>query len=65
LVQYIPPEENAKTPSANPKSQAAPFSPIFFVPLDRGALTRAIARQLPGEPGAPPKLPLIPFLDTP
>jgi hypothetical protein len=65
LAQFVPPEENAKTPSANSKSQAAPFSPIFFVPLDRGALTRAIARQLPGEPGALLKLPPIPFLDTP
>ncbi|HEY3900593.1 MAG TPA: hypothetical protein VGM54_18440 [Chthoniobacter sp.] len=65
LVQYVPPIENSKTPAVSPKSPAAPFSPVFFVPLDRAALTRAITRQLPGEPGAPPKLPLIPFLDTP
>jgi len=47
------------------KTPAAPYSPVFYLPLDRAALTRAITRQLPGDPAAPPKLPAIPWLDSP
>ena len=64
LVRYIPPTDAAKVSPFDSKPQAAPYSPVFFLPLDRAALMRAITK-LPGDPATPPKLPAIPWLDTP
>jgi hypothetical protein len=72
LTRYLPPADPASTntnskgggATAPPSTPAAPFSPVFFLPIDRAALTRSITRQLPGEPGASPKLPPIPWIDS-
>ncbi len=47
------------------KLAAAPFSPVFFVPLDRQELLASLDRRFPGVMGRPIKPPLIPWCMPP
>jgi hypothetical protein len=64
LARYTAAGADAKT-TTDAAAQPEPYSPVFYVPLDREALTRTISRFLAGQSGAPAKLPANPWLDGP
>jgi hypothetical protein len=57
--------DSATSTQNRDKSAQAPFSPIFFVPLDRQELLASLDRQFPGVMGNPLKPPLIPWCMPP